>query len=344
MKLLAVVVASSVAMSSPTLTPFADPATAEESLSELAGDAFPEILEETQESAAVTPVVEEGEIVIEVDPSLVELSLDGVSEIVAPPTMTLEFATGDITTQGDGVYKLEVEDQDSVAFLQETQWGYRIITTIGSNESPTTFSYAVELPNDTRMDLASDLIYMVGPNDEVLATLELPWAKDANGIDVPTHFTWNDGVLTQHVELTGAEAFPISADPAWSYSYSYNTGKTPTRVEQLLRSCFNCYFPVAGAPRAFPTLNQRLPLTVGFNNYECTMGRVERTSTTFNFGFVATRNHFHGFGSTIKFSFRSDRNLYVNARVNNTWLNNIAYRAGAAANWAVFASNLRGAP
>lgn len=345
MKLGALLVISSLTIGAQVPSSEIDPAgyADADAFSSILATAFPEILEESQPNSTISPIASDDGITIATDsPSENEL-LDSGAQLVPPPTVYVEFATGVIAPEIEGVYRLEVEDKDSVAFLQETQWGYRIISTIGSSDSPTAFSYDVDLPHDTRMDETADLIYMVGPSEEVLATLEVPWARDANGLDVHTYFTWSEGVLTQHVELTGSETFPVLADPAWSYSYSYNTGKTPVAVERILKSCFNCHFPVAGAPRNFPTFNQLLPLTVAFNNYECTMGRLERTSTTFNFGFVATRNHFHGQGSTIKFSFRSDNRLYVNARINNGWINNAVYRAAAAANWAVFANNLRNA-
>ena len=73
---------------------------------------------------------------------------------------------------------------------------------------------------------------------ETFGVLEQPWAKDANGKDVPTWYTWNADTLTQHLDLTEVDAYPVAADPAWTYSYKFPTAKTTTRIEQLLRSCF----------------------------------------------------------------------------------------------------------
>jgi hypothetical protein len=51
----------------------------------------------------------------------------------------------------------------------------------------------------------------------VLATIETPWAFDANGAAVETTFTADGSTLVQHVETTDATAYPVVADP-----YQYN--------------------------------------------------------------------------------------------------------------------------
>ena len=41
-----------------------------------------------------------------------------------------------------------------------------------------------------------------------------PWAKDANGVAVPTHFEIQDGSVTQIINHTSGEyTYPITADP-----------------------------------------------------------------------------------------------------------------------------------
>lgn len=179
---------------------------------------------------------------------------------------------------------------------------------------------------------------------ETFGVLEQPWAKDANGKDVPTWYTWNAGTLTQHLDLTEVDAYPVAADPAWTYSYKFPTAKTTTRIEQLLRSCFSCYFPVAGAQRAFPAYNQLLPLRVLGQNFECRMRGVGKvTGSLFQYSFAATSNHIDGAGSTVAFSFRSDQYLHVSASIQNQFLNNSIYRGGAIQTWTLFANQLRNA-
>ncbi|MCM3778409.1 hypothetical protein [Microbacterium hydrocarbonoxydans] len=47
---------------------------------------------------------------------------------------------------------------------------------------------------------------------QVVNFIEAPWATDAEGVDVATHYTVAGNVLTQHVDLEGA-TFPVTADP-----------------------------------------------------------------------------------------------------------------------------------
>lgn len=43
--------------------------------------------------------------------------------------------------------------------------------------------------------------------------IDVPWAVDANGAPVPTHFQVHGNTLTQVVDLDAATAFPVVADP-----------------------------------------------------------------------------------------------------------------------------------
>jgi hypothetical protein len=45
-------------------------------------------------------------------------------------------------------------------------------------------------------------------------TILAPWAKDANGKNIPTGCTTSGNVVTQHVDTKGA-AFPVVADPQY---------------------------------------------------------------------------------------------------------------------------------
>lgn len=48
-----------------------------------------------------------------------------------------------------------------------------------------------------------------------VAGVAAPWAVDANGHNLPTHFTLSGNTLTQHVEFNEQTAFPVIADPRW---------------------------------------------------------------------------------------------------------------------------------
>lgn len=304
-------------------------------------DSAPALLDDTVTTLAPDVSVISGEV--EVSPSSDVLPTPESSEaiLVEPPTFTVDYASSIVSTSSDGVVTLGTDDEASAAYIQPVDGGYRVISSTLDASGPSSFDYSLEIPSQAEIHQDGSLLF-IESNATTFAVLELPWAKDALGQDVPTWYTLSNGVLTQHLDLTGISACPVLTDPARTYSYKFPTNKTSTRIEQLLRSCFNCYFPVDGGPRGFPAQGQLLPLTVGPFPFECRMGGIGKvTGLLFQYSFIATRNHVDGEGSTITFSFRSDQYLYVSATVMNWLMNNDIYRGGASQEWKSFADNLR---
>jgi hypothetical protein len=75
-----------------------------------------------------------------------------------------------------------------------------------------------------RLDVTSDLtpafrstgaIDYVNSDGVAVAGLVAPWAVDANGHNLPTHFTLSGNSLTQYVEFNENTAFPVIADSQW---------------------------------------------------------------------------------------------------------------------------------
>lgn len=50
---------------------------------------------------------------------------------------------------------------------------------------------------------------------QTVSTVASPWAIDANGGKVPTHYVINGNSIIQIVETTPSTAFPVTADPSW---------------------------------------------------------------------------------------------------------------------------------
>jgi hypothetical protein len=115
-----------------------------------------------------------------------------------------------------------------------------------------------------------------------------------------------------------------------------------------LRRCFNCSFPVNGAPRAYPQPGQLLPLRI------CNLGPdivcknapvkfypEERLSGWY---FVAQRGHFDGKGSRVHFRLWENRDrflqLSVVADVANPTIPDSINKAAAHVTWSRFASRL----
>lgn len=309
-------------------------------------DAFaPDIADETNTDA--TPDLAEGESGVDVTPlTLEETTSDDPSVptgAIDVPNFSIDFAEGVEGETSEGLTEITTDDPSSEAYVQPTDAGVRVLTATLDSSGPSSYEYTVDVPANAELVQVGEL-YFLEDSTRVYGVLHAPWALDAAGTAVPTSYTWDDGTLTQHLDFAEGTVFPVIADPFWTYSYKFATNKTPAYVKSLLTLCFNCFFPVDGAPRAFPAKGQILPLRFLAFNMQCRMGGVASVGTTlYQYSFLATENHVDGLGSSITFSFRSDKALYVTAKIGNFWLNNSAYRLGAINKWADFARKLAAA-
>ncbi|MBK4347009.1 hypothetical protein [Lacisediminihabitans changchengi] len=257
---------------------------------------------------------------------------------------SIEYATETVSVDS-GITVVASQSADVNAYVQPTASGVRVLTAINSATAPTHYDYHFDVPADTKLVEGAGVSYLES-GDHVLGTISEPWAIDSAGRKLPTSYSWNDGVLTQNVDLSAPDLeFPVLADPAWSYAYTYAVTKTAAQAKSLLKRCFNCYFPVDGAPRGFPVANQLLPLHVGPGNFECRFKREITSTNYFGFQFDATKNHVDGYGSNVVFEFKlvgGNKRLVVSAYIVNDswWLHNGAYEQGALTNWRNFASNI----
>lgn len=92
----------------------------------------------------------------------------------------------------------------------------QLLLTLTSKNSQKEFRFSI--PGSCilqQITLGATSIYRVANcENETLVWLGAPWAKDANGEDVPTSFAFSGGVLTQVVDSSSGDfAYPIVADP-----------------------------------------------------------------------------------------------------------------------------------
>lgn len=99
------------------------------------------------------------------------------------------------------------------------------ITTVIENEnSPTRYDYIIGFRGGQGLTLKDNGAVSVSSSDgSYRAEVATPWAKDANGHTVPTHYEVHGSTLTQIVEFDAETAFPVVADPSvitTTYTYS----------------------------------------------------------------------------------------------------------------------------
>ncbi|MEY3846599.1 MAG: hypothetical protein RJA66_866 [Actinomycetota bacterium] len=258
-------------------------------------------------------------------------------------SLIIDYAKSQRGTK-QGLVVLDAEDPSVSAVAQEMGNGFRVLTTIASKPVTNRYSYSFDVSSSARL-LENSNGYLVVDGSTVLGSLDEPWAIDADGNRVKTHYEWSNSVLTQVID-EGLEkiSYPLVLDPAWGYVFQYDLSFSPATNMSRLKTCFNCYFPVSGAPKNYPKPGQLLPLSVGIFNFECRMASTVETPSYGSFQFNATANHVDGYGSNIIFQFMKigGRNyLVVDAYiVNSLDLIRAPYLASAGLNWQVFAWNL----
>ncbi|WP_169582932.1 MULTISPECIES: hypothetical protein [Microbacterium] len=104
----------------------------------------------------------------------------------------------------------------------------------GTNSTSACTGRSVEIGNGaTSLKLNTDgTVAVLNEKGTQVNFLRKPWATDANGKELATHYTIKGNVVTQHVDLEGA-AYPVTADPTfgcglnWCSMY-FNRSETKT--------------------------------------------------------------------------------------------------------------------
>ncbi|MFJ4190521.1 hypothetical protein [Kitasatospora sp. NPDC089509] len=108
-----------------------------------------------------------------------------------------------------------------IAVQATTDGGARALVTLKTDKAPTAHDFTVDLPEGAELvpndHGGYDITKRVGAGATVvMGQVDAPWAKDATGKELPTHYTLNNTTLTQTVDTDGA-AFPVVADPKWTW-------------------------------------------------------------------------------------------------------------------------------
>lgn len=90
----------------------------------------------------------------------------------------------------------------------------RILLVIGGPQAPTRYEFGTTLPEGASLIPTPDGgVEVVDAAGEAIAFIEPPWAIDASGAPVATHFKVRGETLLQIIDHRGAE-YPVVADPS----------------------------------------------------------------------------------------------------------------------------------
>ncbi|SDZ14390.1 hypothetical protein [Herbiconiux ginsengi] len=247
-----------------------------------------------------------------------------------PVAVTIDGARGQARLE-QGITAFADPGASSAAYLQPVQNGVRMLTALADATAGEDFSYTFDVPAGTYSTaLPGGDTILSDASHHYIGSLGEAWAVDARGRALPTSYSWSGSTLTQHVELSADTAYPVLIDPTWYYTYDFSATlpgyhatypkATDTAVDRLLHTCFNCYFPINGAPRSYPFDGQVLLLNASPFSLELTAAPVlMQTANQGAMQFVAQAGHFDGAGSMITFSWYNDPSgyihLYVHAKI-----------------------------
>lgn len=157
-------------------------------------------------------------------------------------TMALPSATGSTFERSAGERVFGTRSGEASIAVQSTAKGLRALISIDSADAPE--RYRFDMGGDvSKVELMPDGgAAAVDDAGVVIATAPAPWAVDAAGVDVPTHFEVSGGnTLVQVVEhKAGSFQYGITADPWWnpfSWPWGKWVKKASSAVSKALTKC-----------------------------------------------------------------------------------------------------------
>ncbi|MDR6867417.1 hypothetical protein J2Y69_002020 [Microbacterium resistens] len=129
-------------------------------------------------------------------------------------TVSAAAKAGIALNLGDGREAVSHDDETSTIAQRKSDGSIQILTAIESSSAPTEFTYELSLPPESEVTVNDDgSVAILGTDGSFLAGIHTPWAVDAEGNTVSTHYEVDGTHLTQIVSHDEGFAYPIVADP-----------------------------------------------------------------------------------------------------------------------------------
>lgn len=136
-----------------------------------------------------------------------------------------EFTQNLDTPLGDEALVTTQFTESAATEAAEDSVSARAVIVIPDASSPSSYDFAVEVPDGVSPVRSADGgIELIAPApaeaqlpgvevDVVVAQIQPAWAVDANGVSVPTSYSFDGSTLTQSIDFSAVTAFPVVADP-----------------------------------------------------------------------------------------------------------------------------------
>ena len=135
----------------------------------------------------------------------------------------------------DGTVVYTSEDAASLAVQPLADGGTRFLSVLEDHSAPSAYDYVFE---GAQLELLDDGSVSVTQDGAETARIDAPWALDAEGAAVPTHYEVNGDTLTQVVDHAVAGfSYPITADPHvlkwWGHQFQISNSATNKLIKVI---------------------------------------------------------------------------------------------------------------
>jgi hypothetical protein len=135
--------------------------------------------------------------------------------------ITLPVPTGTEAVVVDGLSVFPTE-HGSVTQQITDDGGARTLFTLNGPDAPTIYPVQITVNEGGTLRLEPEgSVSIIDAANNVSSGLAPPWAKDANGIALPTWYEVDGNIVTQHIDTSDVSAWPVQADPFWRVFSSY---------------------------------------------------------------------------------------------------------------------------
>jgi hypothetical protein len=159
-----------------------------------------------------------------------EVNVDGIAISIELPESTLD---SELDTENSGFGSYDHGDGTYTVPVVLPDGGLQINTVISNADSPTSFTYGIDLREGGQMvDAGSGAVAVLDEMGEAVALILPPWALDAEGRVLETSYMIDGNELTQVVKHDQSDVvYPVVADPqfVWHWGPSVRLNRSETK-------------------------------------------------------------------------------------------------------------------
>jgi hypothetical protein len=178
----------------------------------------------TANDSAQVPTAETGKNAIDADVADAKV----VVPVEPESGITVDTAAGEIgvalpfasranraNAEKKGIVSYDNNNGSSTVPVITSSGTLQINSVINDSSAPSRYSYDLTIPEGGSIVPAGRGYFIVNESNDPVAFIAEPWAKDANGAPVATHYELDGTTLTQFVDHNTTNAYPIVADPSF---------------------------------------------------------------------------------------------------------------------------------